>query len=132
LKSREIADHALNELAASIDEHGEHSRLYLSAATLQASHQLAQDGGHTEGERVPYAGLLNVSRSGDTVHGWQAQRQAGAQTNGAVQVVLPTPQEEAKRDALHAKLDEITRRLAERSAARGSAPCALPPPGEGV
>lgn len=27
-------------------------------------------------------------------------------------VILPTPEEEAKRDALHAKLDEITRRLA--------------------
>ncbi len=37
-------------------------------------------------------------------------------------VVLPTPEEEAKRDALHAKLDEITRRLADRSAARDSAP----------
>ena len=37
-------------------------------------------------------------------------------------VILPTPEEEAKREALHAKLDEITRRLAERSAARVSAP----------
>ena len=30
-------------------------------------------------------------------------------------VILPTPDEEAKRDALHAKLDEITRRLSQRS-----------------
>jgi len=30
-------------------------------------------------------------------------------------VILPTPDEEAKRDALDAKLDEITRRLAARS-----------------
>lgn len=113
---------ALDQLSESIDEHGEHSRLYLSAATLQAAHELAANGGRSEGERVPYAGLLNTSRAGDTVHGWQAQRQAGAQTNVAVQVVLPTPDEEAKRDALHAKLDEITRRLAERSAMRSIAP----------
>src|SRR5437763_1046617 len=37
-------------------------------------------------------------------------------------VILPTPEEDAKREALHAKLDEITRRLAERSSARVSAP----------
>src|SRR4051794_6622194 len=59
LKSDESRLHALNQLAESIDEQGEHSRLYLSAATLQASHALAGQGGKTDGERVPYAGLLN-------------------------------------------------------------------------
>lgn len=102
---------ALQHIAASIDEHGEHSRLYLSAATLQASHALAAQGGQTKGERVPYAGLLNVSRSGDTVHGWQAQRTAGP-TVQIANVILPTPQEQAERQAMFAKLEEITRRLA--------------------
>src|SRR5205814_5651915 len=120
LKSNEIATRTLGELATVIDEHGEHSRLYLSAATLQASHQLAQAGGHTEGERVPYAGLLNVSRSGDTVHGWQAQRTAGP-TVQIANVIMPTPEEKAQREAIDAKLDAITRRLTEQHQARISA-----------
>jgi hypothetical protein len=101
----------MSRLAESIDEQGEHSRLYLSSATLQASHTLAAQGGKTEGERVPYAGLLNVSRSGDTVHGWQAQRTAGP-TVQIANVIQPTPEERAERQAMFAKLEEITRRLA--------------------
>lgn len=111
-RKRDLSSHdVINRFASSIDEHGEHSRLYLSAATLKASHELAQAGGHTAGERVPYAGLLNVSRSGDTVHGWQAQRTAGP-TVQIANVILPTPQEQAERQAMFAKLEEITRRLA--------------------
>jgi hypothetical protein len=41
-EARESTCHALDQLASVIDEQGEHSRLYLSAATLQASHTLAQ------------------------------------------------------------------------------------------
>jgi hypothetical protein len=110
-EARESTSHALDQLASVIDEQGEHSRLYLSAATLQASHTLAAQGGKTEGERVPYAGLLNVSRSGDTVHGWQAQRTAGP-TVQIANVIQPTPEERAERQAMFAKLEEITRRLA--------------------
>lgn len=119
VKANESKARALNALAEAIDEQGEHSRAYLSSATLQASHDLAQSGGKTEGERVPYAGLLNASRSGDVVHGWQAKRQQPAAAVN-VAVILPTPEEQAKLREIDSKLDAIFTLPAAKTGGGGS------------
>lgn len=104
-KSREISMHA--SIDESIREAGDESRLYLSAATLKASHEAASMAGSELLGKDKSIGVLNAARTGDIVHGWQASRQSG--TNVAVQVNVPLPSAEeiAERKAIHDKLSLI-------------------------
>jgi hypothetical protein len=94
-----------------IAEQGEESRLYLAAAGLKASYEAAQRDGASLLDKNASIAVLNHARSLDTVHGWTASRTAGP-TVQIANVVMPTPEEKAERQAMFAKLEEITRRLA--------------------
>lgn len=94
-----------------ITEQGEESRLYLSSAGLKASYHAARSSGRHLMTKEASQSMLNTARSLDTVHGWTAQRTAGP-TVQVANVVLPSPEQQAERQAMFAKLEEITRRLA--------------------
>ena len=88
--------------------------LYMSSAALKASYEAAKMTGKALLDRDTAMALECHNRSADRTHGWTAARQQ-AQTQVAVQVVMPTPEERAERTAEHRKLDEIAKRLKELS-----------------
>jgi hypothetical protein len=94
-----------------IAEQGEESRLYLAAAGLKASYEAAQRDGASLLDKNASIAVLNHARSLDCVHGWSVSRQQGVSVQIA-NVIQPTPEERAERQAMFAKLEEITRRLA--------------------
>jgi hypothetical protein len=95
-----------------IAEQGEESRLYLAAAGLKASYEAAQRDGASLLDKNASIAVLNHARSLDTVHGWTASRTNGSVSVQIANVIQPTPEEKAERQAMFTKLEEITRRLA--------------------
>jgi len=107
-KSNEVTAHtALKDV---IDEQGEDTRLYLSAASLKSAYHAATLEGRSILEKETSQALLNTARTADVVHGYTAARQQGVSVQIA-NVIMPTEEEKAQRKAIDAKLDEITRRL---------------------
>lgn len=110
-KSKEVS--IREAVAESLAEQSEDTRLYLSATALKASHDFAsRDPGTFIDQRASQA-LLNVSKTGDTVHGWTAQRQQGTQVQVAV-VNMPSAEERAERKQMHNALDAIARSLKDK------------------
>ena len=61
-------------------------------------------------ERDKAQALECHNRNADRTHGWSAARQQ-SQVQVAVQVNMPTPEEQAQREADHKRMDELTARL---------------------
>lgn len=95
-------------------EQSEDSRLYLSSAVLKASHEFASIDPKELTDHRKSQALLNVSRTGDTVHGWQAMRMQGV-TVQVANLVMPSADERAALNQVDRRLDDISRRLQERS-----------------
>ena len=106
--SRAINDEILRDQS-------EKTQLYMSSAALKASFQAAEMTGEQLLDKNVAVALQAHNRTADTTHGWTASRQQN-QTQVAVQVVMPTPEEQAQRKAEHAKLDEIAALLREKQA----------------
>jgi len=83
--------------------------LYLSSAALKAAHEAASMTGKALLQKDTAIAVEATSRTADRTHGWTAARQQPAVQ--IANVVLPTPEERAKLDALDAKLDEIVQTL---------------------
>jgi hypothetical protein len=86
--------------------------LYASSAALKATFEAAGMTGPQLMDKNAAIAFEAHTRAADRTHGWTAMRQQ-AQTQVAVQVVMPTPEERAQRDEEHRKLDEIARLLRE-------------------
>jgi hypothetical protein len=95
-------------------EQSEDSRLYLSSAVLKASHEFASIDPRELTDHRKSQALLNVSRTGDTVHGWNALRMQGV-TVQVANLVMPSADERAALNQVDRRLDDISRRLQERS-----------------
>jgi hypothetical protein len=95
--------------------------LYMSSAALKASFEAANMSGEELLDKNVAIALQAHNRTADTTHGWTQSRQQ-VQTQVAVQVVMPTPEEQEQRKADHQKLDEIARLLRERQALKDSQP----------
>jgi hypothetical protein len=108
---KQASSNAHAAISEVITEQGEDSRLYLSAAGLKAAHHAAKLNGHHLLTKETSQALLNTARTADVVHGYTASRQQGVSVQIA-NVIQPTPEEKAERQAMFAKLEEITRRLA--------------------
>jgi hypothetical protein len=91
-------------------EQSEQTMLYMSAASLKASYEAAQMEGKQLLERDKAQALECHNRNADRTHGWSAARQQ-SQVQVAVQVNMPTPEEQAQREADHKRMDELTARL---------------------
>jgi hypothetical protein len=104
-----VGQNATDLLSTSLREASDDSRLYLSAAVLKASHAAAASQGDALLKQGTSIALLNTARTGDITHGWTAERAKPAQVN--VAVVMPTPEQDAERQAAHDALDAITAKL---------------------
>ena len=75
-------------------------------AALKASFEAANMSGEELLDKNVAVALQAHNRTADTTHGWTAYRQQN-QVQVAVQVQMPSAEEQAQRKADHAKLDEI-------------------------
>lgn len=103
-KSNTVSSHA--GLEDTFREHSDDTRLFLSAATLKASHSASEATGKELRGKMESTGLLNVARTADVVHGWTAAR--ATPLVQIANVTLPTPEQDAKRKATDISLDEIS------------------------
>src|SRR4030095_13221007 len=94
-------------------EQSEQTMLYMSAASLKASYEAAQMEGKQLLERDKAQALECHNRNADRTHGWSGARQQ-SQVQVAVQVNMPTPEEQAQREADHKRMDELTAQLQRR------------------
>ena len=100
-----------------LKEQSRDTMLYFSSAALKASHQATLLNPETLLDKDTAIALEAHNRVADRTHGWTALRQQN-QTQVAVQVQMPTAQEDAQRKAEHAKLDEIAALLRDKRAAK--------------
>jgi arylsulfatase A-like enzyme len=99
-----------------LKEQSRDTMLYFSSAALKASHQATLLNPETLLDKDTAIALEAHNRVADRTHGWTAMRQQ-APTQVAVQVVMPTPEQDEQRKLEHAKLDEIAQLLREKSVA---------------
>ena len=79
-------------------------------------------------ERDKAQALECHNRNADRTHGWSAARQQ-SQVQVAVQVTMPTPEEQAQREADHKRMDELTAQLQRRLTLGGGGQAPAQPKG---
>ena len=87
------------------------TQLALAKTAMKAGEHLADCEPHKLVAPAYAIAAEQYSRTGDRVHGWSSARTQPQVTN--IAVVLPTPEERARTDALHASLDAIAKRLSD-------------------
>jgi len=119
---KDIAPHAqaldaskLSESAAAHDETlrkiNKAAKLHYAVAALKAGVEASGKTGKALMQHKTALAFNQNAQAADRTLGWTAER-SQPQVAVAVKVEMPTPEQDKQRQALHDKLDEITRRLA--------------------
>jgi hypothetical protein len=108
-RSVAIVNGVASALDQSVKELGKDAQLYLAATSVKASEAYARKSGDELVKGTTPMGIAMIAKASDTVFGWTAERAKPAQVN--VAVVMPTPEQDAERQAAHDALDAITAKL---------------------
>lgn len=98
-----------------LDKINKSAHFHYGVAALKAGMTASELTGDQLMERNTAMAFNQNTQAADRAFGWTAQRTAGP-TVQIANVVMPTPEEKAERQAMFAKLEEITRRLAAPAA----------------